>query len=53
MERTLGDGLGVWGEQMQTIIQRTDKQGSTVYHRELYSISYDKLYGKEYQKEFI
>ena len=38
-----GDGLGVWGWQMQTIIYRMDKQqGPTVYHRELYSISCDK-----------
>ena len=37
------DGLGVWGQQMQTIIYRMDKQqGPTVQHRKLYSISYDK-----------
>ena len=37
------DGLGVWGQQMQTIIYRTDKQqGPTVYHRELYSTFCDK-----------
>ena len=38
------DGLGVWDEQMQTIIYRMDtQQGPTVEHRELYSISCDKL----------
>ena len=37
------DGAGVWGQQMQTIIYRMDKQqGPTVAHRELYSISCDK-----------
>ena len=49
------DGVGSWGEQMQTIIQRTDKQGPTVYHRELYSrdsVSYSKLYGKYSEKEY-
>ena len=38
-----GGGLGVWGEQMQTIIYRMDKQqGPTVEHRELYSVSCDE-----------
>ena len=37
------DKLGVWDQQMQTVIYRMDKQqGPTVQHRELYSISYDK-----------
>ena len=36
------DGLGVWDQQMQTNIYRMDKQGPTVQHRELYSISCDK-----------
>ena len=37
------DGLGVWDQQMQTIIYRMDKQqGPSVQHRELYSVSYDK-----------
>ena len=37
------DGLGVWDQQMQTIIYRMDKQkGPTVQHKELYSISWDK-----------
>ena len=37
------DGLRVWGQQMQTIIYRMDKQqGPTVQHRELYSKSCDK-----------
>ena len=37
------DGLGVWDEQMQAIIYRTDKQqGPTIQPRELYSISCDK-----------
>ena len=45
-------GLGVWGQKMKTITFRMDKQqGPTVQHRELYPISWDKLYGKEYRKE--
>ena len=36
------DGLGAWDQQMQTILYRKDKQGPTVQHRELYSISCDK-----------
>ena len=37
------DGLGVWGWQMQTISFRMDKQwGSTVEHRELYPISWER-----------
>ena len=35
--------LGVWNQQMQTIIYRMDKQqGPTVEHRELYSVAYDE-----------
>ena len=34
--------IGSLGEQIQTIIYRMDKQGPTVQHRELYSISCDK-----------
>ena len=34
-----GQWMGVWDLQMQTIIYRMDKQGPTVYHRELYLIS--------------
>ena len=37
------DGLKVWGQQMQTIIQRMDKQQDlTVQNRELQSIYCDK-----------
>ena len=37
------DGLGVWGEQMQTITYRMDKQkGPTVQHMEPYAIPCDK-----------
>ena len=36
------EGLGVWDQQMQTIIYRMNKQqGPTVQHRKLYSISCD------------
>lgn len=42
-ERERGWGrekLGTWDEQIQTTVQKTDKQqGFTVYHRELYAIS--------------
>ena len=38
-----GSGLGVWDQQMQTVINKMDKQqGPAVQHRELYSISCDK-----------
>ena len=38
-----GNRLGVWDSQMQTIIYRMDKKlDPTVYHRELYSVSYDR-----------
>ena len=37
------EGLGVWDEQIQTVIYGMDKQqGATVYNTELYSISGDK-----------
>ena len=37
------EGGGVWGQQMQAIIYRLDKQqGPTVQHRELDSIPCDK-----------
>ena len=39
------EGLGVWGQQMQTITFTIDKQrGPTVYaaHRELYPIFWDR-----------
>ena len=39
---------------MRTNIHRMDKQqGLTVEHRELYSISCDNPYGKEYEKAYI
>ena len=39
-----GDKLGVWDQQIQTTIYKIDKQeGHTVEHRELYSISCNKL----------
>ena len=43
-ERDWGrDGVGDWGQQMQAIIYRMDKeQDPNVQHRELYSISCDK-----------
>ena len=39
-----GQGVtGVWGQQIHTIIYKTDKQqGPTVQHRALYSVSYSK-----------
>ena len=41
------DGLGGWGQQIQTIIYIMDKQqGPTVQHRELYSVSCNKPYWK-------
>ena len=42
----------VWSWQMQTIMFRMDKQQSpNVQHREPYSKSYDKSYGKEIKKK--
>ena len=39
-----GDKLGVWDQQIQTTIYKTDKQESpTVQHRELYQIFCNKL----------
>ena len=35
-------GCGVWDQQMQTTIHRMDKQGPTIQHRELHSVSCDK-----------
>ena len=35
------DGLGVWGQQMQTITFGVDKQSPTVQHRELYPVTCD------------
>ena len=41
--KKVGDGLGIWGYQMKTILYRMDKQQEpTVLHRELHSISWDK-----------
>ena len=38
------DKLGVWDQQTHTTIYKIDKQqGPTVQHRELYSISCNKL----------
>ena len=38
-----GGGVGVWEEQMQTIIHEMDKQqGPTVEPKKLYSVSRDK-----------
>ena len=37
------EGLGVWGQWMQTLTYRTEKQqGPTAHPRELYSVSCDK-----------
>ena len=46
------DGMGVQGQQMQTITVRMDKQrGPTVQHRELYPVTWDrtswKIIGEE------
>ena len=38
------DKLGVWDEQIHTTIYKIDKQqGPTVWHRELYSVSYKSI----------
>ena len=44
MEIRGGDKLGVWDQQIQAAIDKTDKQqGPTVQHRELYSVYYNNL----------
>ena len=43
------EGLGVWDEPIQTIIYKMDEQGPTAWHRELCSVSYDKLWPKQRQ----
>ena len=41
------DGPGVWGEKMQTMTFRMNKQwGPTIQHRELYPISWERLWWK-------
>lgn len=43
-EEMWGDNLGVWDYQIQTTVCEIDKrQSPTVWHRELYSISCNKL----------
>lgn len=37
------DGLGAWDEQVQTVKYRMDKQGPTVQHSELDSVSWYKF----------
>ena len=48
------EGLGVWGQQMQTIIHRMDEQPSPMYSTGNY-IQYSIINhdGKEYEKEHI
>ena len=52
-----GEAMGSWIGSLELAdanyyIYRMDKQQSpTIQHRELYSISGDKPYGKEYEKE--
>ena len=38
---------------MQTLTYSMGKQGPTVEHRELYSVSIINCNGKEYEKEYI
>ena len=48
------DKLGVWDQHIYTTIYKTDtQQGPTVWHRELYSMSWNSYNGKEYGKECI
>ena len=45
------DGLGVWYQQMQTGIYRTDKQqGLTVQHRKMYAMTVMNHNGKNKKK---
>ena len=34
--------LGVWDQKIQITVNKIDKQGPTIQHRELYSESYNK-----------
>ena len=53
-ERELGrDKLGVWDQQKQTTMYKIDKQQRpTVQHKGLYSITCNKPFRKEYEKEY-
>ena len=44
------DKLGVWDQQIQIIIHKTEQQGATVQHKELDSIPYNN--GKEHEKVY-
>ena len=46
-------GLGCEQQQILTTIYDTDQQGPTVWHKELYSMSCNKLQWKKYEKEYI
>ena len=35
--------VGVWNQQIQTTVYKIDKQGPTVQHKELYSLSCNNL----------
>ena len=46
--------LGVWDQQMQTIIYSMNtQQGPTTSHKKPFSASHDKLCGKEYEKIYV
>ena len=38
-----GDKVGVWDEHIHTTVNKIDKQGPTVQHREQYTTSYNNL----------
>ena len=46
-------GLGCEQQQILTTLYDTDQQGPTVRHKELYSMSCNKLQWKKYEKEYI
>ena len=48
------DGLGIWDQQMQTIIYKTDKQqGLTVQYKDYIQHPVINHNGKGYEKEYI
>ena len=45
--------MGGWHQQMQTIIYRMDKQGTTIKHKKPYLVFVINCSGKEYETECV
>ena len=54
IERVWGkEGLGVWDYQLQTSVYRLNKQQKSYCIAQGTTLSYDKPYGKEYEKIYM